>query len=101
MQLKESDDADEVRESCKAFMDMFCALYQRTLVTPYMHLMAHHCHELVSVHGCALGVFNQQSVEKANDLVKSVYFRCTNFTDGPLQVMQRANRILHAKMNAL
>ena len=97
--LKDSDDPETVRQCTAAFLQMFCCLYQKAMVTPYMHIMAHHAHELVAVHKSALGVFNQQSVEKCNDLVKSVYFRCTNFTRGAFQVIQRANRVLHAKLN--
>ena len=98
--LKTSDDPDAIRASTQTFMNMFCALYQKTMVTPYMHLMVHHSHELVSIHKCPLGKFNQQSVEKANDTVKTVFFRCTNFTSGPLQVIQKANRVLHSKVNS-
>ena len=98
MLLKDSDDAETLRQCTEAFMCMFCAMYQKTMVTPYMHIMVHHAHELVALHKCALGVFNQQSVEKCNDYVKTVYFRCSNFTRGALQVIQRANRVLHAKL---
>ena len=99
MLLKGSDDAEALRQCTETFMRMFCALYQKTMVTPYMHLMVHHAHELVALHKCPLGVFNQQSVEKCNDVVKTMYFRCSNFTRGALQVVQRSNRILHAKLD--
>ena len=89
----------DMRQSCHAFMDIFCAMYQKTIVTPCMHHMVQQCNELVSIHGCALAMFNQQNVEKANDVVKSVYLMCNNLTDGPLQVIQRAKRVLSAKID--
>lgn len=97
--LKSSDDPEQIRETTHAFISLFGILYQKIAVTPYMHILAHHCHELVELHGC-LGKFNQQSVEKANDTVKTSFYRNSNFLHGPLQVIQKANRVLSVKVNA-
>ena len=96
--LKTSSDAEEIKETTFAFISLFGVLYQKITVTPYIHILAHHCHELVELHGC-LGKFNQQSVEKANDTVKTSFYRNSNFIHGPLQVIQKANRILASKVS--
>ena len=91
--VKNCGDKDTVRQECKTFLDMFLAMYQKSLVTPYMHIMAFHVAEMVEKHG-ALQVFNQQAVEKENHHVTSAFFSCTNFRDGSKQIMRKAGRRL-------
>ena len=61
-------------------------------VTPYMHVFAHHCgyigSELYSLGG--MKVFSNQQVEKINDTITKLYFRCTNKRwDYMLQLMRK------------
>lgn len=78
----------ELDRAGKVFMDKFLALFQAKMVTPYIHLMCVHVPELVERIG-KLAAFSQQADEKLNHEIAAGYFRCSNFSDGPRQVMQR------------
>ena len=65
-----SSDEGEVQRECRAVADMFVALFQSVIVTPYLHILFVHMHEIV---GCA-AVFQQQGDEKLNHAVTSNFF---------------------------
>lgn len=88
-----SSNEDEVKRECRAVADMFVALFQSLMVTPYLHILFVHMHEIVRRVGC-VAAFQQQGDEKLNHAVTSTFFTATNFKDGPLQIMQRRTRVL-------
>ena len=45
--------------------------------TPYLHIFVHHINELILLHN-NINNFNCQGLEKYNDQIKNIYFRCTN-----------------------
>ena len=89
-----SSDPDEIRSNSMTFLKMFLLLFQSSNVTPYIHMMAHHGHQIASRVGC-LNDFTQQHVEKLNHFATSTFFTCTNFKDGVRQTMlQHGRRLL-------
>ena len=91
--LRSSDDAAVVETECATFASMFLTLYQSSMVTPYLHIVQNHCHEIVQRVGC-LNAFTQQQVEKLNHMATAAYFSATNFKDGMRQVLQQHGRRL-------
>ena len=95
-----SSDHDEIRRECETVMKMFLALFQSVMITPYLHILFVHMHEIVRRVGC-VSSFQQQSDEKLNHTVTSTFFNATNFKDGPLQIMQRRTRVLKRAFESL
>lgn len=91
--LASCDDPDVVKLETSTFSEMFLANYQTSMVTPYLHMVLEHCHELVAKIGC-LNTFTQQHVEKLNHSATSAFFSVTNFKDGKKQIMQQHGRRL-------
>ena len=62
--------------------------------TPYIHALANHVGEFLTLHGSLLP-FTQQGLEKYNDVTTKQYFRATNHkgTQAFMQIMQKQNRI--------
>ena len=90
---KNSADRELVQLECGTFLNMFLAMYQKNMVTPYMHILAYHTADLVQKHG-VLSVFNQQAVEKENHHVTSTFFACTNFRGGSRHILRKSGRRL-------
>ena len=91
--LKTCADGELVRVECITFLKMFLAIYQKNMVTPYIHILAYHVPDIVGRHG-ALGAFNQQVVEKENHLVTSTFFSCTNYRSGSKHILRKTGRRL-------
>ena len=64
------------------------------IITPYIHALANHVGEFLTLHGSLLP-FTQQGLEKYNDATTKQYFRATNHkgTQAFMQIMQKQNRI--------
>lgn len=91
--FRSSDDPLLLKQECDVFMAMFLRVFQSGHVTPYIHLMVFHGHEIVSRVGC-MNVFTQQHVEKLNHNATVSFFSTTNFKGGVQQVMQQHGRRL-------
>jgi hypothetical protein len=61
-------------ERAKAWVDLFCQVYQINKVTPYIHAMHAHVGQFLSEHGSLLP-FTQQGLEKYNDKMTRMFFR--------------------------
>ena len=60
----------------KAWVRKFTQVYHSERVTPYIHAMANHTGEFMTVHGSILP-FTQQGLEKFNNTMTKDYFRAT------------------------
>ena len=91
-----SSNPDIIRCETASFRIHFLRIFQSQSVTPYLHILFFHCHEIVTRIGCSLNTFTQQQVEKLNHVVTSSYFSTTNFRDGERQVLlQHGRRLLN------
>ena len=59
----------------KAWVVKFCTIYQKARVTPYIHAMHSHVEQFLRQHGGLLP-FTQQGIEKYNERLTKMYFRC-------------------------
>ena len=82
----------------KAWVRKFTQVYHSERVTPYIHAMANHTGEFMTVHGSILP-FTQQGLEKFNDTMTKDYFRatCHRNEQALIQILQKRNRIEHMK----
>ena len=62
--------------------------------TPYIHVLVHHVCEFLELHG-NVNFFNQQGLEKFNDVCTKIFFRGTNVRgmEALKQLMSKRNRI--------
>jgi hypothetical protein len=67
---------DQIKSSASKFMDLFVSFYGSNL-TPYMHCFVSHLHEFRELYG-DFNKYNQEGLEKLNDLTTMDYFRSTN-----------------------
>ena len=86
--MRTASHRSDIDESCSIFLEKFLAVFQTKMVTPYIHMMCVHVPELIERFG-TLSAFCQQADEKLNHEVAAGYLRCSNFTDGARQVLQR------------
>ena len=89
-----SSEPETVRQATGQFKVAFLKLIQSHWVTPYLHILFHHSHELVDRLGSCLNVFTQQEVERLNFSVSSAFFSTTNFINGERQVLLQHARCL-------
>ena len=90
------EDIDSFEGDARRWGRDFLEIYHDKNVTPYIHAMANHVSEFLSLHGSLLP-FTQQGLEKYNDITTKHYFRSTNHkgTQAFTQIMQKQNRIEH------
>ena len=72
----------------------FLCIYQTTDVTPYMHAFRCHAPEFLKLYG-NIANFNQQGLEKYNDVVSKDFFRSSNHkgVEALRQILLKRNRI--------
>ena len=72
----------------------FTDVYHSKNVTPYIHAMANHVSEFMTLHKSVIS-FTQQGLEKYNDCMTKQYFRSTNHKglDALRQIMEKRNRL--------
>ena len=68
---------DSIKAGLVSWLDEFLALFQSKDVTPYIHAFVNHVPEFLQLHG-GLNVFNQQGLEKFNDVSTKMFFKGTN-----------------------
>ena len=87
-------DIEAYERDAKEWGCKYLEVYRRKEVTPYIHAMIQHAGEFMRMHGCLLS-FTQQGLEKCNDTMTKVYFRCTAHKgeQALIQIMQKQNRV--------
>ena len=85
-------DADYFEKNSKEWVRFFTTIYQSKDVTPYIHCFAQHVHEFLRKYGNVV-IFNQQGLEKLNDLTTKHYQRATNHQgyEALKQVLEKRN----------
>ena len=91
---KEDSDYDDINMRTKAWVNDFTSIYQAKDVTPYIHSFAMHIPEFLKLYG-NIATFNQQGLEKLNDITTKQFQRSTNHPDiqALQQILQKKNRI--------
>ncbi|XP_074662584.1 uncharacterized protein LOC141915078 [Tubulanus polymorphus] len=85
-------------EKAKSFVNLFLSLgskrkgYKKANVTPYMHVLLYHVPFLIKEHG-PISRYSGQSIEKLNDVVKSINMSKSNRSDGPKDALTVLKRI--------
>ena len=79
LDYNDKKEVDALQMKIKDWLKKFTnsGIYQAKDVTPYMHALFCHVPEFLSMY-CNLNFFNQQGMEKYNDLASKDYFRSTN-----------------------
>ena len=86
-------DIDSFEGDARRWGRDFYKFYHDRNVTPFIHAMANHVGEFLTLHGSLLP-FTQQGLEKYNDITTKHYFRSTNHK-GTQAFTQKQNRIEH------
>ena len=86
----------EFEQRARKWGEDFIGVYQRCHVTPYIHAFMNHVGEFMTIHGSILP-FNQQALEKKNDVITKIFFRSSNHQgDTALrQIIEKQNRLEH------
>ena len=84
-------DPDDFAKNAKDWVNMFTSIYQKKDVTPYMHALAYHVPEFLKLYNGDLTIFNQQGLEKLNDITTQHFQRGTNHHDNSVleQILQK------------
>lgn len=92
------DDISQFATDSKGWVRNFLDIYHESNVTPYIHAMANHVHEFMTMHGSILP-FTQQGLEKYNDVMTKEFFRatCHRNEDALIQIIQKQNRLEHLR----
>ena len=88
------DTTTELQEDIKNWVKLFLQQYQTKNITPYIHAFVCHVPEFIGHHG-GICQFNQQGLEKLNDITTQHYLRASNHRDmeALIQVLQKRNRL--------
>ena len=84
--------SDEIQQKTERWHSLFIATYKKEFETPYIHALQDHLHDQVAFHG-DISIFNQQPVEKLNDLTTKEYFQATNKHEFLEQILLRRERM--------
>ena len=68
---------DQFKGKVESWFEKFLDLYQRKDTTPYMHSMYFHVPQFLQLYE-NIAYFNQQGLEKYNDVTSKNYFRSSN-----------------------
>ena len=85
---------DTIKAGLVSWFDDFLAFFQSKDITPYIHAFVNHVPEFLGLHG-SLNLFNQQGLEKFNDVTTKIFFKGTNMRgiEAPRQSMLKRHRI--------
>ena len=91
---KEGNEHDEISIKTKSWVNDFTSIYQAKDVTPCIQSFAMHIPELLKLYG-NISTFNQQGLEKLNDVTPKQFQRSTNHHDiqALQQILEKRNRI--------
>lgn len=82
-----------MKEEAKDWVKKIIFAYNDLHITPYIHGFVHHFHEFINLHG-NVNLFNEQALEKLNDITTSQFFRSTNKKNYVKQLINIRNRLL-------
>ena len=91
-----ADQVERYEQKIKKWTQDFLQLFQTRDVTPYMHAFWCHVPQFLHLYG-NISNFNQQGLEKCNDIISKDYFRSTNHqnVDALRQLMLKKQRLQH------
>ena len=98
--LEAPGDTEELKADIHNWVKMFLKQYQTKNVTPYVHAFAFHVPEFIEKYN-SVTKFNQQGLEKLNDVTTQHYMRSSNHheQEALMQVMQKRNRLESLEAN--
>ena len=83
----------EIKLRTYEWWSTFRKVYHESHETPYIHVFVNHLHELAEIHD-DVNSYNQQGLEKLNDLTTTYYFRNTNRNQNYIkQMIDKRNRL--------
>ena len=93
---KNEEEIHQLKREITIWTQDFLHIYQSSHITPYMHAFRCHVPDFLKLYG-NIGNFNQQGLEKYNDIVSKDYFRSSNHrgVEALKQIMLKKNRIQH------
>ncbi len=83
--------SNQLKFRTRQLMELFLEEYHKIHVTPYMHALVNHAHEMFNEEN--LHLFVNEGVEKFNDLSNQAYFDHTNKKQSTEQMLLRRSRI--------
>ena len=84
---------DQIKMRTDEWWQTFKQVYHESHETPYIHVFVNHLQELSELHG-DINNYNQQGLEKLNDLTTTHFFRNTNRKQNYIkQMMEKRNRL--------
>jgi hypothetical protein len=115
--------ASEIKDSTSEWLEDFLEIYHEDHVTPYIHVLVEHVHEMVAMYG-DLSLFTTEGklflnkisktfsfyfqvscvlgLEKLNDLTTKLYFQSTNkHSDFLKQILNKRNRMEKMRVDEL
>ena len=96
--IKNELNSFSVKDLTSKWLELFLDTFHSSKVTPYIHIFCAHLHEFQYLYG-NVNLFNQQGLEKLNDLTTIDYFRSTNKSEKSLiQILKKRTRIASYEM---
>ena len=94
------DNTNELQKEIKNWVKLFLRQYQTKNITPYVHAFACHIPEFIREFENVCK-FNQQGLEKLNDVTTQHYMRASNHREAEAltQVMEKRNRLEELENN--
>ena len=81
-----------IKNDSVEWVKTFIQVYNEENVTPYIHALVHHFYQFIDLHG-DINIFNEQGIEKLNDLTTSQFYRSTNKKNFIKQLINLRNRL--------
>lgn len=85
-------DSPNMKQDTVNWIEKFKLAYNEEHITPYMHAFVHHFHQFIDLHG-DINMYNEQGIEKLNDLTTSQFYRNTNKKKFIRQLINLRNRL--------
>ena len=82
----------DLKKDAENWLIFFVKAYGKDAITPYIHSFVHHFYEFMQLHG-DVNLFNEQGLEKLNDLTTSQFYRSTNKKNFITQLLNLRNRV--------
>ena len=70
------NEIEQFHNRTKLWVSHFVTLYTTDALTPYIHILHHHIHELLELHQGNIHRYTCEGLEKKNDQNKNDYYKC-------------------------
>ena len=92
--MESEDEIVRLQTRIDGWFLLFLSLYQTKHVTPYMHALVQHVPQFLRQYG-NLAIFNQQGLEKLNQIQTKDFFRSTNYrgSEALVMLLQKNNKL--------